>query len=147
MQCNQSSSPGPTLDRSVTGVSFREAKPISLKAPHERAKTIAFTADERNQSRFHVRLYRFMAESIPIVNSVIWTWSRLAAAPGLFKYTKDEKETESQQANIILESLFRRINRVNFGRDGAVADILPAFFRSLFLDGAKDQARLGKVWD
>ena len=54
----------------------------TLRQNAGRGGTIIFQPADWRQSGFRVRLYRFMAESIPLVNSVIWTWSRLAAAPG-----------------------------------------------------------------
>jgi len=76
-----------------------------------------------------------MAESIPLINSVVWTWSRLAAAPGDYILTDSRGEIEEPQATAILESLFSRINRVNLGRSGSQDDLLHPFFQSLFLDG------------
>lgn len=97
--------------------------------------SLSFQSGEYRESRFRVKLYRFMAESIPLVSSVIWTWSRLAAAPGKFQFFKDNEQIENEQAKRIIEEMFRRIIKENFGHSGLECEILPAFFQSLFLDG------------
>ncbi len=118
-------------------VRFRESQPVVMKGAHERMSTgIAFLSGEWRESRFRVRLYRFMAESIPLISSVIWTWGRLAAAPGEFTFFRNNNRVENSQARAVLDELFGRINKINFGRTGYEADILPPFFKSLFLDGA-----------
>lgn len=95
-----------------------------------------FYTNEFSQNAFRVRLYRFMAEAIPLIGSVIWTWSRLSAAPGDFKLYRDGQSVDDDPAVQVLDELFQKINKLNFGRFGSVADLLPAFFQSLFLDGA-----------
>ncbi|MFH1699164.1 MAG: hypothetical protein ABIE07_01140 [Candidatus Zixiibacteriota bacterium] len=97
--------------------------------------SLSFKSGEYRESRFRIKLYRFMAESIPLVSSVIWTWSRLAAAPGKFILSKDDKQIENNRARQTIEDLFRRIIKENFGHSGSINEILPAFFQSLFLDG------------
>lgn len=106
-----------------------------MKENSRLAKSLVFHSGDWKDSRFGVRLYRFMAESIPLVNSVIWTWSRLAAAPGEFILSDSCNRLENQVATTILDNLFSRINRVNLGRSGTEEDLLHPFFQSLFLDG------------
>ena len=97
---------------------------------------ITFLPNEWRESRFKVRLYRFMAESIPLIGAVIWTWGRLAAAPGRFIYRRNDRPLEDPQADMALAALFERISRVCFGHLGTEESLLPPFFQSLFLDGA-----------
>ncbi|MCP4567099.1 MAG: hypothetical protein GY841_05925 [FCB group bacterium] len=114
----------------------RQAGAVSLKSGINRTGRISFASDAYRGHRFRVRLYRFMADSIPLINSVIWTWSRLAAAPGRFQFFRNEKAVDDMQARTILDDLFRRLARSNFGHGGSEADLLPPFFQSLFLDGS-----------
>ncbi len=95
-----------------------------------------FRSGDWRQSRFRVRLYRFMAEAVPLIHSVVWTWSRMAGAPGKFRFFQDDRPVENPQALAVLDTLFQRINRTCFGHSGSQADLLPPFFQSLFLDGA-----------
>ncbi len=103
---------------------------------------LRFSSGDWENNRFKVRLYRFMADSIPLVNSVIWTWSRLAAAEGEFKFRKNGQELTNSAASAVLDNLFLRINQFNFGRGGNSNDLMHPFFHSLFLDGAV----LGKMY-
>jgi len=114
----------------------RGANLANFQMKYSPRNELRFKPEDLQTGYFSVRLYRFMAESIPLINSVIWTWSRLAAAPGRFRYYINDEESDSPAADQILTRLFGEINRVNFGRDGAVADLLAPFFQSLFLDGA-----------
>jgi hypothetical protein len=99
-------------------------------------RRLTFFPNEWREGRFRVRLYRFMAESIPLIGAVIWTWGRLAAAPGRFVYTRNDRVFENPQADRVLATLFDRINRVCFGHPGTNESLLAPFFQSLFLDGA-----------
>ncbi len=108
--------------------------PAALKTA---GRSIHFHSDDHKRSYFPVRLYRFMASTIPLIGSVIWTWSRLAAAPGEFVFvTDDGKETSDHAADLIIQQLFHRIFKTMFARPGGPGEILPPFFQSLFLDGA-----------
>ncbi len=108
----------------------------AMRTDAERTGTLIFQPSDWRESGFRVRLYRFMAESIPLVNSVIWTWSRLAAAPGRFAFTDNDRAVARPDIDTVLRGLFRRINRANFGHGGTPEDLLQPFFKSLFLDGA-----------
>ncbi len=108
-----------------------------LGAGSEHKRVISFRSKEYRESRFRIKLYRFMADSIPLISSVIWTWSRLAAAPGCFSFYNDNNnQVENNEAATIIKNLFARIIRQNFGHDGSEDEILPPYFQSLFLDGA-----------
>jgi len=106
-----------------------------MRESNRQARSLVFHSGEFRDGRFGVRLYRFMAESIPLINSVIWTWSRMAAAPGEFVLSDSRDRIEDQGASMVLDNLFARINRVNLGRPGSQDDLLHPFFQSLFLDG------------
>ncbi len=131
-----------TLNRSkvesIAGASRPRRGAIAeiLRDGQQRMRSIAFQSGDWRDSRFRVRLYRFMAESIPLVNSVIWTWSRLAAAPGDFRFLENENMVENREAQAVLENLFLRINRINLGHGGAPDELLHPLFQSLFIDGA-----------
>ncbi|MEZ5360156.1 MAG: hypothetical protein R3F48_15170 [Candidatus Zixiibacteriota bacterium] len=99
-------------------------------------RDIAFQSSDFRQSNFRVRLYRFMADSIPLVHSVLWTWTRLAAASGSFKFFRGDEQIPGSSADDILERLFGNITQVNFGSRSGAEGILVPFFNSLFQDGA-----------
>ena len=97
---------------------------------------LVFSSGDYLRANFPVRLYRFMAGAVPIIKSVIWTWSRLAAAPGRFVVEKEGCEQSDKIRQGIIDDLFNRINQHNFGHGGNAGDLLQPFFQSLFLDGA-----------
>jgi hypothetical protein len=114
---------------------LRWRRPVPFAGAHGR-KSISFLSGESKESAFHVKLYRFMADSIPLINSVLWTWSRLAAAPGEFRILRKEKPIIGHEAVEVIDALFRRVCKSNFGHTGSHDDLLPPFFHSLFMDGA-----------
>jgi len=83
---------------------------------------------------FRIRLYRFLRDHIPILKSVVWTWSRLAVAPHHFEFI-DGSPAQQKQARKILEDLDRRIYPHPTVRFGGFDALLIQFFNSLFTDG------------
>ncbi|MCK5125675.1 MAG: hypothetical protein KAR42_05425 [candidate division Zixibacteria bacterium] len=108
----------------------------SIERLSRKTGSFGFQSHEYRDSSFRVRLYRFMAESIPLINSVLWTWTRLAAAPGGFSYISQGDEVDNLQADEVLTNLFHKISKENFGSFSNASEILVPFFNSLFLDGA-----------
>lgn len=83
---------------------------------------------------FRIRLYRFLRDHVPILKSVIWTWTRLAAAPHRFVFTDVPPKIEAR-AREILDHLDRRIYPHSTVRFGGFDTLLVQFFNSLFTDG------------
>ena len=81
---------------------------------------------------FATRLHRFMRDHIPILKAVIWTWTRLAAAPSRFEIISGDKE----RSHRILSDLSLRIHPDRLTRFGGFDSLLLQFFDSLFTDGA-----------
>ncbi len=90
---------------------------------------------EIESGRYRTMLYRFLCDNIPVVNSCIWTWSRLAAAPGEFVISDESDERLRKQAEARLDGLSRRISVDPNGQDTAVSAFLVDMFRGLFRDG------------
>jgi hypothetical protein len=76
-------------------------------------------------------LYRFLADSIPILNGAIWLWTRLCAAPVEFKF---DKLSESQAARFIKE-IDRTLIPSVYQKSGGIETLVNGFFRALFVDG------------
>ncbi|MDH3890929.1 MAG: hypothetical protein OEV49_07565 [candidate division Zixibacteria bacterium] len=85
--------------------------------------------------RYRSMLYRFLCDNIPVVNSVIWTWSRLAAAPGVFKVVENGQGADSASAQQRLDDLARRIYVDPSGQTSGTPAFLVDMFRCLFRDG------------
>jgi len=85
--------------------------------------------------RYRTMLYRFLSDNIPVVNSCLWTWSRLAAAPGEFRLAGNDSERQAERALSRLEELARRVYLDAGGQSTGVPAFLVDMFRSLFRDG------------
>jgi hypothetical protein len=93
---------------------------------------------------FRIRLYRFLRDNIPVLNSAIWTWTRICASPSYFelkgsienpaKGRNDSKLLDN--ASLVLKDLDRRIYQHSFQKFGGADALLTQFFGSLFTDGA-----------
>jgi hypothetical protein len=85
---------------------------------------------------FRIRLYRFLRDNIPVLNSAIWTWTRICASPNYFELKGSEDLNLSDNASKVLKNLDRRIYQHSFQKFGGADALLTQFFGSLFTDGA-----------
>lgn len=86
--------------------------------------------NEINSGIFRYKLYRFLTDSIPAVNSCINTWVRLSAAPGRYRSLGNNSNAEK-----VLGDLYENINWEIKHRAVGVDQLLPFLFTSLFRDG------------
>ncbi len=93
-----------------------------------------FTGVGGGNREFRLQLYRFLRDNIPILKAVVWTWTRLAAAPHRFEFT-DGPVSRQKQARRVLDNLDRRIYPHPTVRYGGFDALLIQFFNSLFTDG------------
>ncbi|HSH00814.1 MAG TPA: hypothetical protein VLB27_12215, partial [candidate division Zixibacteria bacterium] len=93
---------------------------------------IAGTMTERTLA---IRLHRFLRDNIPLLKSVIWTWTRLAAAPQRFEFVGDPAKATIQRARAVLAALDRRIYPDRVVRHGGFDALLVQYFDALFTDG------------
>ena len=84
--------------------------------------------------RWRKLLYRFLTDHVPAVNSCVWTWVRLAAAPGRFKVLDDSSRV-GDAALERLDTLARRIYTNPSGNRIGLDSLLPDLFTSLYRDG------------
>lgn len=95
----------------------------------------SFAAGAISDRAFATRLHRFMRDHIPILKAVIWTWTRLAAAPSRFE-VEAESEAEKNRSYRVLSDLSLRIHPDRLTRFGGFDALLLQYFDSLFTDGA-----------
>ncbi|MGB5137923.1 MAG: hypothetical protein WBP29_05275 [Candidatus Zixiibacteriota bacterium] len=86
--------------------------------------------------RARLELYRYLRDSIPVLNAVIWTWVRLCSAKFDFQITGAESTAEEKSIREILLRLDQRIYRNGLLKRGGFRELLLQFFESLFTDGA-----------
>jgi hypothetical protein len=85
---------------------------------------------------FRVKLYRFLRDNIPILNSAVWIWTRICTAPAYFELKGSENPMLLDKGTEVIRDLDRRIYQHSFQKFGGVDALLVQFFRSLFTDGA-----------
>ncbi len=111
----------------------------SAKSPYQTMDRIGamlkMSSAEVRSGRYRTMLYRFLCDNIPVVNSCIWTWSRLAAAPGAFRIEASNSDPLAERAQQRLEELTRHIYLDAGGQATGVPAFLVDLFRSLFRDG------------
>ncbi len=115
-----------------------KARP-SAKSPYQTMERIGamlkMSPAEVRSGRYRTMLYRFLCDNIPVVNSCIWTWSRLAAAPGAFRIEASGSDHLVERARQRLEELTRSIYLDAGGQSAGLPAFLVDMFRSLFRDG------------
>jgi len=84
--------------------------------------------------RFRTQLYRFLTDNLPLVSACIWTWSRLAAAPGEYRMIGESDRARSRGA-AELNKLACRLTTSVAGRPVSQTTFLVDLFQCLFRDG------------
>jgi len=97
-------------------------------------QTLNLTNSEVRSGRYRISLYRFLAENIPAVHACLWTWVRLAAAPGQFEIEAGSDHIKKAAENR-LGQLSQRLYSSAAGNRAGLATMLPDLFSSLFRDG------------
>ena len=98
--------------------------------------TLVWNSDECQSRDLPIRLYRFLKETIPVVSSCIWTWSRLASAPARYRLPAELDQAASKAPRETLERMSRRLFPFQFRRNGGIPALMPLMFDGLFTDGA-----------
>lgn len=117
----------------ITGESeLRQRLPVIKPSRHE----MIWNDSSFYPRRFRIGLYRFLRDNVPLLNACIWTWSRLAAAPGHFDIVGRVSETVSAKAREYLDEMMLGIYPFSFQRMAGAESFLPMLFDRLFTDGA-----------
>jgi hypothetical protein len=85
--------------------------------------------------RYRILLYRFLTDHIPAVHACLWTWVRLAAAPGRYRIDGSSNSGSTSAAEERLADLFRNGYANNLGNRIGFSSMLVDLFASLFRDG------------
>jgi hypothetical protein len=95
----------------------------------------SFSGGQASDRAFTIRLHRFLRDNVPILKSVIWTWTRLAASPHHFEIAQPVDEATRKRALTVLDALDRRIFPERIVRCGGFDALLIQIFNTLFTDG------------
>ncbi len=110
--------------------------PVSKRTFYPNQVELLLPQTSLYEGSFRIKLYRFLRDNIPILNSAVWTWTRICASPGNFELKGSEDSTLLDKGIEVIKSLDRRIYQHSFQKFGGTDALLSQFFRSLFTDGA-----------
>lgn len=120
-------------DPSVTGL---PSSPVSKRTSYLDRGELLLPQSSLYDNSFRIKLYRFMRDNIPVLNSAVWTWTRICASSGHFELKGSEDSSLLDEATKVIRDLDRRIYQHSFQKFGGTDAVLTQFFRSLFTDGA-----------
>jgi len=132
----------PGLDRPAVGLSSPTAiaSRRDLKAGRQITAMLTLASNDVDSGRYRTLLYRFLAESIPVVSACIWTWGRLAAAPGRFEIVEDGADAATakegrRRLDRLARDLYTNINGQRLGMTSFLVDAFTGLFRDGFFGG------------
>jgi len=77
-----------------------------------------------------------LRDSVPLLNACIWTWSRLASAPGNYEISGEISAKTEKSALESLNKMLLRIYPFSFQKMAGAESFIPMIFDQLFTDGA-----------
>jgi hypothetical protein len=110
--------------------------PVSKRTSYLDQEGLLLSQSCSQDNSFRIKLYRFLRDNIPILNSAIWTWTRICSSPNYFELKGSEDPSLLDRGSEVIRSLDRRIYQHSFQKFGGTDALLTQFFRSLFTDGA-----------
>jgi len=119
----------------LAGVKYPQNSLKFIPALNSTGEGLSWRGDT-NSGRFKISLYRFLRDNIPLLNSCIWTWSRLASAPGQYVVSDSRSKREAKEAEAVLAEIGNTIYPFRSNRMPGMESFLPFLFSSLFTDGA-----------
>jgi hypothetical protein len=130
---HQKSSVSKSMDKTIKEIPI---SPVSKRSTYLDQGTLLLPQSSIADNSFRIKLYRFLRDNIPILNSAVWTWTRICSSPSYFELKGSEDPHLLDRGTEVIKSLNRRIYQHNFQRFGGTDALLVQFFRSLFTDGA-----------
>ncbi|MDD5425943.1 MAG: hypothetical protein PHN52_05625 [candidate division Zixibacteria bacterium] len=113
----------------------RNKRDFLFKPADKIENILKWTTGDYKSGRFRIMLYRFLTDHIPLINSCIWTWVRLASAPGSYKISGTTDKIVEEKARRVLEKLYDRLYSNTLGNRTGTVSLLPMLFSGLFRDG------------
>ena len=107
----------------------------SFKTLDKMNNLLKLSSQDINSGTYRTQLYRFLTDNIPVINSCIWTWSRLSAAPGKFKIEDNKKSSDTEMVSNRLKDMMNRLYKTSTGRTPGEGSFLVDLFTSLYRDG------------
>jgi hypothetical protein len=124
------------MRRTDPGIAGLPTSPVSKRTTYLDQGELLLPQSSFYDTSFRIKLYRFLRDNIPVLNSAVWTWTRICASSGHFELTGSDDSPLLDQAAEVIKELDRRIYQHSFQKFGGTDAVLSQFFRSLFTDGA-----------
>jgi hypothetical protein len=124
------------MKRNDPGIAGLPNSPVSKRSTYLDQGELLLPQSSFYDTSFRIKLYRFLRDNIPALNSAVWTWTRICASSGHFELTGSGDSYLLNQATEVIKELDRRIYQHSFQKFGGTDAVLTQFFRSLFTDGA-----------
>lgn len=99
------------------------------------SRLVQWSSREIASSQYRTKLYRFLADTIPVVGACLWTWVRFGAAPGQFEIIEPDARSKHKAAIDRLNRLSERIGINRFGAQVGMSTFLIDLFTFLYRDG------------
>jgi len=110
--------------------------PVSKRTSYLDCGELLLPQSSFYDTSFRIKLHRFLRDNIPILNSAVWTWTRICASSSHFELKGSEDSSLLDRGLEVIKSLDRHIYQHSFQKFGGMDALLSQFFRSLFTDGA-----------
>lgn len=99
------------------------------------SRLVQWSSREISNGQYRTKLYRFLADHIPVVSACLWTWVRFGAAPGQFEIIEPDARSKHKSAIDRLNRLSDRIGINRFGGSVGLSTFLIDAFTFLYRDG------------
>jgi hypothetical protein len=107
----------------------------SFASANQLRAVLRWSNDDITNGRYRILLYRFLSDYIPAVHSCLWTWVRLAAAPGRYELEEGLSESTRTTARRRLNDLSALAYTGLPGHRVGFSSLFIDLFTSLFRDG------------
>ena len=138
MAARQESSPGlkPATSQDLKDTTLvKLGRPKAMTTADKLGSTLKWTYNDFETGRWRKLLYRFLTDNVPVINACVWTWVRLAAAPGEYRVIANDDGSPTERAKTRLDRLASRFFTNPSGNRIGVDSLLPELFTSLYRDG------------
>ncbi|RLF29211.1 MAG: hypothetical protein DRN14_02705 [Thermoplasmata archaeon] len=127
----------PTQPLSVDNLAAATSVPPvkSLRTSDSIESMLKLSGNDISSGRYRILLYRFLTDNVPVVNACVWTWTRLAAAPGKFRVAEGADKAIARKTEDRLENLMDNVYQTGAGGSSSEMGFLVDLFAGLFRDG------------
>ena len=98
--------------------------PVSRRTSYVDQGELLLSQSSLYDSSFRIRLYRFLRDNIPVLNSAVWTWTRICASPSYPELKGSDDPKVVDNALEVISNLDGRIYQHSFQKFGGADALL-----------------------